>query len=94
MSRVIHKFGPLNPYTAVYVHGRPVHVDKQDEFGGEQVYVWCEVDQSKTDCYVNTYAVRCIPTGYMNYELNEQYFGTVVMSSGLVWHTLLKEIHK
>jgi hypothetical protein len=90
--KVIHKFGPINAMTTVLVHGRPVHIDKQDEFGGEQVYIWCEVDTSKTDYYINTYAVRCIPTGFQTYEFNEEYFGTVVMSSGLVWHALIKSL--
>lgn len=92
MSRAIHKFGPLNPMTPVFVYGRPVHVDKQDEFGGEQAYVWCEVDVSKTDYFINTYAVRCVPTGFQTYEFDEEYIGTVVMSSGLVWHAISKKL--
>ena len=91
--KVIHKFGPLNPHGSMGVHGRPVHVDKQDEFGGEQVYMWCEVDQSQVNCYVTSHMVRYVPTGYQHYGDDETYFGTVVMSSGLVWHVLLKEIH-
>lgn len=92
MSKVIHKFGPLNQYASVGVYGRPVHVDKQDEFGEERVYMWCEVDQSQVNCYVNSHMVRYIPTGYQQYGDDEEYFGTVVMSSGLVWHVVVKKL--
>lgn len=91
--KVIHKFGPLNPHGVMGVYGRPVHVDKQDEFGGEQVYMWCEVDQSQVNCYVTTHMVRYVPTGFQNYGYDEEYFGTVVMSSGLVWHVLTEKVN-
>lgn len=93
MHKVIHKFGPLHPNTTNPFYGRPVHVGFKDEMGGEELYMWCEVDMESPEWRKGfTRLARFIPTGYETYGEDETYVGTAIKSNGTVWHVLYKEM--
>lgn len=93
MSKVIHVFGPLRYQIETPFYGKPVFVGLMDALGGEEIYLWCEVDTSKPGYLHFSHLARYISASHQTYEDDETYFGTVVMSSGLVRHVLTKKVN-
>lgn len=80
MAEVIHKFGPLSPYSGkpVKIVGVPVHVGFQDE----QVFVWCRRMAGEDN---RSSEVRLVATGD---TFIGPYIGTVIYPNGLVYHAI------
>jgi len=84
MRYVIYKYGPFTISNTVEYEGTPVHVGYQDyapaPYPDYRIYMWCKLvidgDNPKGKTHI-------VATGE---EYNTQYYGTVVMPSGVVWH--------
>jgi len=79
IEKTIYKWGPLG-FDKTKIRGRFVHVGCQEG----SVYVWTEQELDVNIRYLER-TVRLCPTGGV---FTGEYFGTVVMPSGLVWHVI------
>ena len=72
-------------FIVVPVDAKPLWVDNQ----GDRVFLWCEVDVSKRAINAQQF-VQVVGTDW-EFEPNGEYFGTVFLDNGLVFHIYMGE---